>query len=84
MFTPFLVVVIAAGAPPYLAVLALAFASNLDAALTHFGTTTSPIYFGARYVSQREWWRLGLITACATILIFGTLGPLWWRILGLW
>jgi len=84
MFTPFLVVVIAAGAPPALAVLALAFASNLDAALTHFGTTTSPIYFGARYVSQREWWRLGLITACATILIFGTLGPLWWRVLGLW
>jgi DASS family divalent anion:Na+ symporter len=84
MFTPFLVVVIAAGAPPHLAVLSLAAASNLDAALTHFGTTTSPIYFGARYIPQKTWWRLGLITACATILIFGTIGPLWWRVLGLW
>ena len=84
MFTPFLVVVLAAGAPPKLAVLALAYASNLDAALTHYGTTTAPIYFGARYVSQREWWRLGLITSLVTLAIWGILGPLWWRLLGMW
>ena len=84
MFTPFLVVVLAAGAPPMLAVLALAFASNLDASLTHYGTTTAPIYFGARYVSQRDWWRLGFIVSLVTIAIFGVVGPLWWRLLGLW
>lgn len=84
MFTPFLVVILAAGAPPYLAVLALAYASNLDASLTHYGTTTAPIYFGARYVTQRDWWRLGFVVSVATILIWGTLGPLWWRVLGLW
>ncbi len=84
MFTPFLVVVLAAGAPPQLAVLALAYASNLDAALTHYGTTTAPIYFGARYVSQREWWRLGLITSVVTLVIWGVLGPAWWRLLGMW
>ena len=84
MFTPFLVVILAAGAPPQLAVLALAYASNLDASLTHYGTTTAPIYFGARYVSQREWWRVGLITSFVTITIWGTIGPLWWRMLGMW
>lgn len=84
MFTPFLVVVLAAGAPPHLAVLALAYASNLDASLTHYGTTTAPIYFGARYVSQREWWRLGFITSLVTLTIWGTIGPLWWRVLGMW
>ncbi len=84
MFTPFLVVVLAAGAPPQLAVLALAYASNLDASLTHYGTTTAPIYFGAQYVSQREWWRLGLLTSGVTILVWGTLGPLWWKLLGWW
>ena len=56
MYTPFLVVTIAAGAPPGLAVLSLAAFSNLSASLTHFGTTPGPIYFGARYVTQREWW----------------------------
>lgn len=84
MFTPFLVVVLAAGAPPHLAVLALAYASNLDASLTHYGTTTAPIYFGARYVSQRDWWRLGFFTSLVTLAIWGTLGPLWWRVLGYW
>lgn len=84
MFTPFLVVVLAAGAPPHLAVLALAYASNLNASLTHYGTTTAPIYFGAHYVTQREWWRLGAITSVVTLLIWGTLGPIWWRLLGLW
>ena len=47
MYTPFLVVILAAGAPPYLAVLSLAYFSNLDASLTHYGTTPAPIYFGA-------------------------------------
>ena len=84
MFTPFLVVVVAAGAPPQLAVLALAYSSNLCASLTHYGTTTAPIYFGAQYVSQREWWRLGFVTSLVTIALWGTLGPLWWKVLGWW
>lgn len=84
MYTPFLVVILAAGAPPQLSVLALAYASNLDASLTHYGTTTAPIYFGARYVSQREWWRIGLLTSLVTLAIWGTVGPIWWRMLGMW
>lgn len=84
MFTPFLVVVIAAGAPPQLAVLSLAYASNLDASLTNFGTTTAPIYFGARYVSQRDWWQLGFIVSLITLSIWGTLGVVWWKVLGWW
>ena len=61
MFTPFLLVVVAAGAPPLMAVLFLAYFSNLSASLTHYGTTTAPIYFGANYITQRDWWRLGLL-----------------------
>jgi DASS family divalent anion:Na+ symporter len=84
MFTPFLVVSLAAGAPPQLAVLSLAAASNLDAALTHYGTTTSPIYFGARYVTQREWWRYGFLVSLMTLGIWSTVGLAWWKVLGWW
>jgi DASS family divalent anion:Na+ symporter len=84
MFVPFLVVILGAGAPAALAVLALAYASNLTAALTHYGTTTSPIYFGAGYLSQRRWWTLGFIVSAITLAIFGAVGPLWWRALGWW
>ena len=84
MFTPFLVVLMAAGAPPVLAVLLLAYLSNLSASLTHYGTTTSPIYFGAGYVTQRDWWRLGLIVSIVTAAIFTAVGLLWWKLLGWW
>jgi DASS family divalent anion:Na+ symporter len=84
MYTPFLVVTLAAGAPPYLAVLSLAYFSNLDASLTHYGTTPGPIYFGAGYVKQRTWWKLGLLTSFLTIPIWVVLGFLWWKVLRLW
>ena len=84
MYTPFLVVTIAAGAPPALAVLSLAAFSNLSASLTHFGTTPGPIYFGARYVTQREWWTFGFVASLVTIAIWSTIGFAWWKTLGWW
>jgi DASS family divalent anion:Na+ symporter len=82
MYTPFLVVIITAGAPPILAVLTLAYVSNLSACLTHYGTTPAPIYFGAGYVKQRTWWLIGLIVSIPHILIWTLLGFVWWKILG--
>jgi divalent anion:Na+ symporter, DASS family len=84
MYVPFLVVILAAGAPPYLAVLSLAYFSNLDASLTHYGTTPAPIYFGAGYVRQRTWWTLGLLVSLITIPIWVIIGFTWWKLLKLW
>lgn len=84
MYIPFLVVILAAGAPPYLAVLSLAYFSNLDASLTHYGTTPGPIYFGAGYVKQQTWWRLGLVASVPNIVIWVAVGFLWWKALGFW
>ena len=84
MYVPFLIVILAAGAPTYLAVLSLAYFSNLGASLTHYGTTPAPIYFGAGYTSQRTWWWLGLITSLVTITIWSLVGFTWWKVLGLW
>jgi DASS family divalent anion:Na+ symporter len=84
MYIPFLAVIIAAGAPPILAVLMLAYFSNLGASLTHYGTTPAPIWFGAGYVKQRTWWWLGLIVSVPNILIWAIAGLGWWKILGWW
>src|ERR1041384_4286037 len=84
MYVPFLIVIMAAGTPPYLAVLSLAYFSNLGASLTHYGTTPAPIYFGAGYTTQRTWWWLGLITSLTTIAIWSVVGFAWWKVLGLW
>ncbi|MEW5977674.1 MAG: DASS family sodium-coupled anion symporter [Acidobacteriota bacterium] len=84
MYLPFLVVILAAGAPRYLAVLSLAYLSNLQASLTHYGTTPAPIYFGAGYVSQGTWWRLGFLVSIPNILIWTLVGCAWWKVLGWW
>ena len=84
MFIPFLTVLIAAGTPPLLAALFLAAFSNLSASLTHYGTTPAPIYFGANYVSQRDWWRLGFVVSGVTIGIWSVVGLAWWKVLGWW
>ncbi|MCA1594289.1 MAG: anion permease [Acidobacteria bacterium] len=84
MYTPFLVVILAAGAPAYLAVLSLAYFSNLNASLTHYGTTPAPIWFGAGYVRQRTWWLLGLLVSVPNIIIWSVVGLLWWKALGWW
>lgn len=84
MYIPFLVVILAGGAPPALAVLSLAYFSNLNASLTHYGTTPAPIYFGAGYVKQRTWWWLGLIVSVPNILIWTGIGFGWWKLLGWW
>ena len=84
MFMPFLIVILAAGTPPFLAVLSLAYFSNLGASLTHYGTTPAPIYFGAGYTTQRTWWLLGLITSFVTIAVWSLVGFTWWKVLRLW
>ena len=84
MYIPFLVVIIAAGAPVALTVLLLAYASNLNASLTHYGTTPAPIWFGARYVKQRTWWWIGFVASVANLLIWTILGSFWWKALRWW
>jgi DASS family divalent anion:Na+ symporter len=84
MFIPFLTVSIAAGAPPFLAVLLLAYFSNLNASVTHYGTTSGAVYFGSGYVRQGTWWTIGFLASIANILIWTVFGLVWWKILGWW
>ncbi len=84
MYIPFLAVMLAAHVPAGIAVLSLSYASNLMAGLTHYGTTPGPIYFGAGYVSQATWWRVGLVASVTSLAIWMTIGVAWWKVLGVW
>ena len=50
--------------------------------LTHYGTTPGPILFGAGYVRQGTWWRLGLLVSVPTLAIWVGVGLVWWKWLG--
>lgn len=84
MFAPLLIVSIALGTPPELAVLLLAFFSNLYAGLTHYGSGPAPILFGMGYVSVATWWKLGFVISVVNICIWMLIGGLWWKLLALW
>ena len=84
MFAAFLAVAVAVGTPPYLATLALFFASSISQSITHYAAGPAPIYFGAGYVSQGTWWKLGFIVSAVNLIIWIGLGSIWWKILGLW
>ena len=84
MLLPFLAVTIAVGAPVGLAVLMLAYFSNLNASLTHYGTTPAPVYFGTGYVKQGKWWTIGFVVSAINIVIWSTVGVAWWKLLGWW
>ena len=84
MYATFGAVAIAAQAPAYLVALVFAYASNLMMPITHYGGAPAPIIFGAGYVTQNEWWRLGFITTLVNLCIWTFIGGAWWKILGLW
>ena len=84
MYTPFLAVSVAAGTPPLLAALVLAFFSNLFSSMTHYGTGPAPVFFGSAYVSMGTWWRLGFLVSLVNIIIWLGVGGLWWKLLGIW
>ena len=84
MLVPFLAVTVAVGAPAGLAVLLLAYFSNLNAALTHYGTTPGTDIFRHRLRQTGTWWTIGLIASVINIAIWSTVGLTWWKVLGWW
>jgi DASS family divalent anion:Na+ symporter len=84
LYTPFLAVLLAAGAPVPLTAYSMAFFTNLSACLTHYATTHSPIIFAAGYVSHGHWWKIGLLVSFVNIGIWSAVGLLWWKVIGLW
>ena len=84
LYAPFVALLVGAGAPAAVAVYALVYLNNLQAGLTHYGTTTAPIIFVENYVSFADWWRTGLIVSLLNLAVWLSVGIAWWRILGLW
>jgi DASS family divalent anion:Na+ symporter len=84
LYPGFLTAALAAGVPAALAVWPLAFLSNLNAGITHYGTGSAPIYFGAGYVTQSDWWTIGFIVSVVNLGIWFGVGLFWWHLIGMW
>jgi DASS family divalent anion:Na+ symporter len=84
LYPGFLAAALAGGVPPMMAALPLAYFSSLNAAMTHYGTGSAPVFFGAGYVRQGEWWRLGFLISVVNLVIWLGIGQVWWKLVGIW
>ena len=74
MFPAFFAALVGFGAPPLVAGMAFGVFSSLNAAITHYGTGPAPIVFGAGYVTQARWWRIGFIMSLLHLAIWLPIG----------
>lgn len=84
LYSGFLTVLIAAGTPPMLGAMSLAILSSLAGTLTHFGTGSAPVYFGANYIPVKDWWHASFVVSLVNLAIWTVVGGLWWKVLGYW
>ena len=84
MYAAFVAVAAACGVPALLVAITFGCFANLPISLTHYGNGCGPVYFGAGYVSQGEWWRNGFIITTVNVVIWLTVGMAWWKIIGLY
>ena len=84
MYAAFVAVAAACGVPAMLGAVTSCCFANLPISLTHYGNGCGPVYFGAGYVSQGEWWRNGFIITTINVVIWLTIGMTWWKFIGLY
>ncbi|MBS0236010.1 MAG: DASS family sodium-coupled anion symporter [Proteobacteria bacterium] len=70
------------GMQPLPAAIMLAYASSLSGSLTHYGNSVAPIFYGAKYLTTMEWWKVGFVVCTVNVIIWIVFGYLWWSLLG--
>lgn len=84
MVGAFLLIAVAADAPPFLMVAMLAYFSTLCGCLTHYSTGPVVIYFGLGYHTVPDWFRVGFLVSLFHMVIWLGIGLPWWKLLGWW
>lgn len=84
MYLPLLVVAISAGAPHVLAAQFLALFSAIMGSTTHYSSPASSVLSASGYVKQKEWWSMSFVFGIFYILVYGVIGLLWMKLIGMW
>jgi DASS family divalent anion:Na+ symporter len=84
LYAAFVTIAAAAGTPPFLAAFALAVASSLSATVTNYSCAGAAIFYQAGYVDQLTWYKQGFLVTVVNLVVWLGVGPLWWKVLGLW
>jgi len=83
LYAPTLAVAVAAGSPALPAALALAFASDWMGTLSSWGMSHTGAWLALGTTDVPSWLRLGAATHLFHLVVWGIIGALWWRFIGL-
>ncbi len=84
LFSAFSSVAVAAGAPVVVTCILLGVIANTCSTLTHYACGVSPIFFGAGYITQSEWWKIGFVLSVVHFAIWIGIGMPWMKFIGIW
>ena len=70
--------------PSVLAALSLSFLSNLFGSITHYGSGQAAVYIGSGYLELKDVFKFGAMLSVINLLIWGGVGPVWWKAIGLY
>ena len=84
MYAAFVSVAVAAGAPAMLTAMLLAFTSTFMSSTTHYANGPASVLSSSGYVTQSEWWKMNFIMGIFYLLVYGIIGTLWMKVIGLW
>ena len=84
MYAAFVGTAIAAGVPPILAVMTLAFLSNYFSTVTHYGGAAPTLLFAQGFFGTGEWWVKNFAMSIFNLSIWIGVTAVWLRLLGAW
>lgn len=82
LFGAFASIMVAAGAPALGVAILFGALANSCSMLTHYGCGVTPIFFGANYMPQGEWWKIGFIITTLHLIVWMLIGLPWMGMLG--
>ncbi|XP_040966085.1 dicarboxylate transporter 2.1, chloroplastic isoform X3 [Gossypium hirsutum] len=84
LYSAFLAMHLAAGVPGVLAAMALAYNTNLFGSITHYSSGQAAVYYGAGYIELPDVFKMGFVMAIVNAIVWGGVGTLWWKFLGIY
>lgn len=82
LYAAFLAMMLAAGCPPMLSALSLAYNGNLFGGITHFASGQAAIFYGSGFNSLGEFFLYGAIFGFLSLALTIGVGWPWWKFLG--
>lgn len=84
MYVAFLAAALDLGTPPLLAGYVFGVLGGMAGGLTHYSSNSTAIYFSSGCLPLKTLWQVGALLALVNLAIWGVVGGLWWKFIGVW